>query len=467
MKKSLFARILILILCLSLVLCGCNKASEGGGDADSEGGGGSGKSQSAGEKVVGAFGDTLSAIFADGASTDVIEDALKTGKITITVGDEIENVLYINSEKELLADELKMNMDGVELNAELYLNEEALIVALPDILDDAYGVNLNTLMKDLKGSYIWEMMGTDYETAIGELESGMGDVTALMDQFKPVMEGLETAVDSALKCVDSSVTQGTVTVDGQDVEATIVTYSFGNEELKKIVDIIFDYVEDYSDVLTEMGGDMGDMIEEMEGAREEAKAALDEVEIDFNLVTNINADNGCIMTIDGTLKAVVEGEEMNLKLDGDFGVNPADSDNYTLILSAVEDGETYEMLSMVMDRTVSGSDMTYDMVISAEGYEVFSAELEYNTDSSAYSLTLDADGDTVSVNGTYKLTDDYFEFSVGTINTDGYDQEINVKVVIEAISAGEIPKAPSYTNILTMSEDKWMDLAEKLQNFAG
>lgn len=466
MKKSLFARILILILCLSLVLCGCNKASEGG-DADSEGGGGSGKSQSAGEKVVGAFGDTLSAIFADGASTDVLEKALKTGKITITVGDEIENVLYINSEKELLADELKMNMDGMELNAELYLNEEALIVALPDIVDGAYGVNFNTLMQDLEDSYIWEMMGTDYETAIGEIESGMGDVTALMDELKPLLEGLETAVDSALKCVDSSVTQGTVTVDGQDVEATIVTYSFGNEELKKIVDIIFDYVEDYSDVLTEMGGDMGDMIEEMEGAREEAKAALDDVEIDFNLVTNINADNGCIMTIDGTLKAVVEGEEMNLKLDGDFGVNPADSDNYTLILSAVEDGETHEMLSMVMDRTVSGSDMTYDMVISAEGYEVFSAELEYNADSSAYSLTLDADGDTVSVNGTYKLTDDYFEFSVGTINTDGYDQEINVKVVIEAISAGEIPKAPSYTNILTMSEDKWMDLAEELQNFAG
>lgn len=473
MKKTLFAKILILIMCMALLLCGCNKA---GNDSADGGSGGSGKPKSPAKQTVSAFGNTMSAIFAGGASTQVLEDALKTGKITVTVGDKVENVLYINSEKMQIADELKLDIEGVEVEAEIYLNENDLVVALPEILDDAYGVDLKNLMNDLKDSALWEMMGTDYDEVIGELESSMGDVTELVDQLQPLLEDLRKTIDSMLACVDSSVSSGTVNVDGQDVKATVITYSFDNEDLNEMVDIVFDYVSELSDQLASMGGDIGEIADGIEEGREMVKSTLEQAEIDFKLVINVNASTGYVMTIDGDLKLAMDGEEGTVNFDANFGEDASKSDRYTMDLTATHEGETLELLSVVLDRDVNGSETDYDLIINADGDDVFRATLNYDNDSSAYSLSLGGysyyydyyddtsrtEWDYVTIDGTYKLTDDYFEFSVASVTDDDYSQDIDVKIVIEAISAGEIPKAPSYTNILKMSEKDWMELGEEL-----
>lgn len=463
MKKTMFARILIVLMCLALVLCGCSKS---GNDATDGGSNGSGKPKSPNKQMSNAFSDTLGAIFADGANTEVLEKALKTGKITITVGDMLENVLYISSEKMALADEMKLNVEGMEVDAELYINENDLVVALPGILDGAYGVSFDTLLKDLENSALWELMGTDYESIVGELESSMGDVTELMDQLQPLLEGMGETIDSVLKCVNSSVAEGTATVNGKEVKATIITYSFGNEELGEMVDVLFDYVDELTSTLASMGGEIGDVAGELDAAREEAKAVLEEAEIDFKLVTNINTATGYVMTVDGDLKIVYEGEEAAVNLDANFGEDATKSEQYTIDLTATAEGETVELMSVVLDRIVDGSVTDYDLSVSSEGYEVFTANLEYDSETSAYCLTV-MDGDVLTVDGTYKFTDEYFEFSIGSVKMDGNTEKLDVKIVIEAISASEMPKAPSYTNVLTMSQKDWEKLAEELSELMG
>lgn len=479
MKKSIFAKLLIMILCLSLVLCGCagtsgNNDSDGDGNKTSNQGdtNKNNKGDTVEDKAMASLGNTLSAIFGVDADYSGMEDALESGKITLTVGDYVENVLYINTKDFAVADQLELNIEGVELGAELYVNENELVLSVPGILDDAYGVSFDTLATDLEDSLIWELVGMSYEDFMAELEASLGDVNDLMDQVDPTMNDLAGALEDALECIDSEITEGKATVDGKEVNAIIVTYSMTAKDMENMLNIMIDWFEGYAEEMGDMASasadvDMDELMDSMDEARDALELFFEEGDASFEMVVNINADTGYVMTVEGEFVAEMEGEEAAINLNIDLGEDASKSDEYTMTLSATAEGETTDVMEVVLDREADGSELTYDLSVSVMEMEMFTATLEYDTDSYEYALTMEADGEEIGFDGIFKMTKDEFTFSVENIDMYGEKMAVDVSISIEAVSANKIPKAPRYTNILTMSEDEWADLLTVLSEYFG
>ena len=465
MKKSLFARLLIVILCLSLVLCGCKKSD---GESKGEKGGENNAASlpdTPEEIAATSLGRTLSAIFGGEGDLGILNGEPDCCKLTVSVAEYVENVMYIDANKLNIVDELSLNMDGVEIDAAIYLDKTDLVVALPGLVDGAYGVNLKTLAKDLENSELLAMLGIDIDDLKNELGIAMDEMAELMEQMDSYTDGMEEALESALSNIDKTVVEGTATVDDQEVDAIIVTYSLDTEGLLNMIEELGAGVADYLEKLSStMGEDMevGDISGELDAMMGELESTLADADLNAELVVNINAETGYIMTVEGEFKGTVEGENGGVTLDIDFGVNAAESDKYTLNIGTISDDEEMDVLQIILNRDITDAEVNYELSLKAAGVEVGSAALNYDKKSGAYELSLEADGAQFSANGIYKLTAKSLELSVDSINVDGDKTDINVKILLEQISANRIPKTPNYKNILKLSQEEFVKLANEL-----
>lgn len=498
MKRSMFAKLLIMILCLALVLCGCSD-SAGNDDVDGEKKGSSkvevnndeddpdnnedeGPAQNVAvtpeEKAEVALSKTLGAIFSADADVDVLEDALECGKITISVGDYVDNVLYIDSNDFQIADELSLNIEGFQLDAELYFNEEDLVLAMPGVVDGAYGIHFDSLATDLEQSAIWGLMGVDYETAMAELGVALEEITSVMDTVDPTMNDLEGALEDALANVDKTVTEGTANVDGEDVDAIIVTYSMDSAAMQEMVEVMIDWYAGYMDDMAnsfagfvEVDMDMDELTAELDAAKNSVEDFFVENELKAELVVNINAETGYIMTAEGEFSGVVDGDEGGVYLSVDLGKDASKSDEYSIeLISRGDDGEAG--ISLVLERETNGTETVYELTMSAsddsEMMELMTATLTYDSASYEYEISLASDGEEFAINGICKLTANEFELSLDSATSYGETVDIGLVLKVEAISASQIPQMPaSYINLLTMSENDWMDLITELSMAFG
>lgn len=460
MKKTWFAKILIVMLCLSLVLCGCNKSEgENGGKSDSA------SLPNTPEEIADtSYGRTLSAIFGGDGNWGLLGKNMDCSKVTVSVGDYVDNVMYIDTNRMQIADELNVNFDGVEVEAGIYLNENELVLTLPGLVDGAYGVNLDTLVDDLKDSELLALLGINMDQLEEEYGFTLDAIDDMLDTMDAYVDEMESLADSALKNVDKTVTEGKVTVDGQEVDAITVTYSLDSEGLKNIVNELGTWYTDYmKDLAAAVKLDMGldSVIGEIDGVMAEVETALSELDFSAKVVVNVNAETGYIMTVDGEVEATVEGETATFTLDVDLGVNAAESDKYTLTVGAVADGEQMDVLKLVLKRESTDAKENYDLSVKAAGFEVANAQLAYDKGTGAYELEVNAADVEFALKGTYKLTDKSMEFSVESINLDGDKTEINAKVLVEKISASSIPKMPEYKNILKLSQQDILDLVNE------
>ncbi len=480
MRNSLFAKLLVMLLCLCLVLCGCAESADN--DKVTVKNEQANKNEDNNpftppapltpeEKAEASLGNTLSAMFISDADFGILEDDLTNSKITIAVGDYLENVLYLNAEDFQLADELSVNIDGVSLNAAIYADEHDLALTLPGMVDGAYGVSFDTLATDLPGSAIWQLMGTDYEEVMGEVNSVLGQITDSLDTALSSTEELEDLLEDILDNVDKKTTEGTVTIDGEDVDAIIVTYALDADGIQEIVDIVIDYVEDtYMGSYADIQG-MEDyeevMTEEFDSIRSEVDAFFAEADIDAELVTNINAETGYIMTVEGEVAFAFEGEEGTLNLDIDLGKDASASDAYSMKLYATTGDATMDILGLELARAVSGSKTTYTLTCDSTDGELLTASLSYDSSNYAYAIEAEMDSETIGVNGIFKLTDDVLEFTVDSVEAAGETTEIDLVIKVEAAKASDIPDVPKYTNILQMSEDELTELLMELSTAFG
>ncbi len=484
MKKSFLAKLLIVILCLSLVLCGCSGAADNkddgkNDDKTSNQGDGNKNDDDKGnkeeatpeEKAEAAIGNTLSAIFSSDVDLGILEDAMECGKVTISMGDYIENVLYINTNDFNVADQLSLNIEGAELGAELYVNDEDLVIAVPGILDGAYGISFDTLASDLEDSLMWEMMGLDYDEVMGQLNEYLEGLDGMLGGMDSSMNDLAGALEEALDYVDRDITEGIAKVNGKDVPAVIVTYTITSDNLHKMLNVMIDWFEGCAeemgleDTMESAGmGRLSDTIGEMKSSMDEF---FKEGTMDVELVVNVNAETGYIMTADASVVGAMEGEESTILMNVNLGEDVTKSDEYTLTVSSTFEDETMDILEIALERDSNGSEISYDFSVYSYDAEVFAASFEYDSASYEYNLSVKADESAVTIEGTYKLTDDEFEFFVDYIEVDGESMDIGLLVTAEPVSASEIPDAPEYKNILTMTEDEWNALLEVLNSFSG
>lgn len=471
MKKSIFAKILILVLCLSLVLCGCGKDTPANDDDPT-------KAPTSGQPTDPTKGPNSDPSDPSTPGDDPLSGLLgnmEYSKVTLTVGDMLTNVMYVDAANLKFVDQLKLNIEGTEVNAQLYLNQHELVVALPDFVSDAYGINFDTLATDLPSSAIWGMMGTSYDDFMDQLNERLGGVLDTMENLEVMfsgadkcLESLAAALEKALENVEQTTTTGKVDIYGKNVDAEIVKYSVDSAAMEKIVNTLIGWCEENANDLSGLLGEDILTSKDITDAMNEAKTAVssffDNADLEASLAMNFNPASGALMSINGSFAGTIDGIEDGLYLNLILGENPAESDLYSFsILDSRNDGFSVTLGHEVVD-TKTTFTLTASNVISGEADAMFVGTVSYDTASNKYSASLTADGATYAVNGTCKVTDETFEFTVDTLNADGEEMALNLKLLAESISASEIPNAPKYTNLLKMSEAELMELLEK---FAG
>lgn len=470
-KRSFLAMLLIFVMCFALVFSGCNQA----GDSDKPDDDTKSKDKTTSNQIADSLDKTLGALFGKNPAADVIEQAFKGGKVTVEIDGVFQNVLYMDAQAGCFADVLKVGDQEQMIDLSLYLEGSELAVASPILLgNQAYGIDFSTLEQDLKDSEIWSLLGMSYE----ELQDQLGfDIGQILDALEDTMDAASDMGDvfaDALKGIETTQEEGTVTIHGTAVKAINVKYHVTSQDIYELVKVYLDQSEKLmKDMMDTVAGAMGMDVEQMmsqmglDETRQELKAIFDEIDIQGDLVVSISPDTQYIMCVTADASGTVEGEAFSMDMDLVLGTNPANSDKYTFSLLMNSDGETSGITAEIV-RTTSGSvDISTIQVNGVRGEETktfLTGHLSYDDSNGAYELALTSDGDTMAFTGCYQQSDDNLHFTLDTMTTNGEAQQIGLHVCVEVISNAEIPKIPSYKNILRLSQE---ELSELLGGFMG
>lgn len=470
-KLSVFARLMILVMCLALVFCGCKKSEEGPATNPKD---------EANSAVGDALDKTLGGLLGGGSS--VVEDVLACGKITVSVGSMGENILYIDSNAGTFADILKINADGQEVTVNLYGNNGEIAVQVPSVLGDvAYGLNLNTLMEDLKNSPIWAMTGMSFE----DLESQLGiDFEAILDTYAGMFETMagsaDVIMDKIFAHVDVKTTAGKVTINGTEVDATIITYTFDENDVKNIIFELIDWAEStIRKMATELTENLGSMMGEsvnvdalmsqmdMDAIKKEVSDALAGKDMNFTLAMNINASSGMLMSVNAEMAATINGVDGKIYADLILGADPANSDKYTLDIGGCkadgsEKGGFLVTLERDLDQAVQVTTLKVEQYMGTQSRVLLNGSLTYDTTNSKFVLAGNAGGSELRVDGMYKETETSLEFGIDSVTTGGNTVAVDLLVKFETINGSDVPKMPSYKNPLKMDMTELMELLQGL-----
>lgn len=475
-KHTVFAKVLIVLLCIAMLFSGCKGKDSGSDNPESN------KPTTPGEILEDTLDKTL------GGAPSILEEALKCGKITVKYQDSVENVLYLDADGSRIVDQLMLKMDSEEYNLNIFGSEDSLAVSAPEILGDvAYGIVFSTLENDLQNSPLWEMAGIDYEEVLSQAGLGDLDISDVLDMTGRAMEimmGFEDAMDDAMAKIESSSSEGTVSINGKDVEATIVTYKVTDDMVSEMSDILIDWAEDaINDVIADVketlnNEQVNDALEELEIPFDELRNQIEEMfgDIDFtlNVNVNVNAESDYLMSVnaDVVIKYVGDneedaGEEVSAFCNIVLGEDPSNSNKYTFEVGATNpDGETVGAKAEI-SRDITDAEAKYALSLKVseggEENEVFTGNLTYNKENNKFTASAEVDGNELKVTGSYKLTDDVLMLGLDKITVDGDTMDIGVEVSIESINSSEIPNTPDVKNLLTMSEADFQELAEKIQ----
>jgi hypothetical protein len=491
-KNSVLVMLLIVLMCVSLVFTGCQKAGDNGDNGDDETTSTTGDKkdpekedvtfETPGEQVTYAFDQTMSAMIKTDAIGSVLGEAIKGGKITVEVADMIENVLYLDVMGNQYADILTIEQDGEAIEVGAYLKNGKLAVSAPMLFgDEAYGIDFNTLDADLKNSELWALMGTTYEEFVSQ--SGI-DFDALMGAVEDYMDAIADAgssLEDSLKNVEVTSEEGTVTINGETVDAVNVKYHMTSDDVQDVMDAYLDEMENmmdamkdsFADVLT--GVDMDEIMADMDfdTIRDEMVDVFANVDLAGDLVISIDPETQYIMSISHDITGTFDGEEGKIDMDLVLGVDPTNSDKYSFTMFVEADGDRMGAtvdLTFASEGSVDTTTLTVNEVYNDETTPMMTGKLTYDNASGAYDVSMTANEETIGVTGIYKVSADKFEFSVETIvsNSDyeEYTQEIGLRLSVEAIDKAEMPEMPNMKNILKMTQDEWTELLSLFEGFA-
>lgn len=481
-KRSLFAKLLIMLLCFALLFSGCKKSDDGGKDE-----GGEPTTPKAADQQLSYSADkTLGALLSNGMASSVFQNAEKMGKVTVEYRDVFTNELYIDSANKYIADFLEVNADGEEVKGEVYYQNGALAVLIPELLgDDALGLDFNTLQTDLENSDLWGLLGVNYEDLLKAYDIDMDRLTSTVVDTLDSLGSLENVVSEAAKDVSITSENKKVTVNGEEVDAIVVTVKLTSADVEKMLLAYYDWLEEiYGQMMKDLDDSIGNVdLEDMlavdlesmfDEYQDDIKDTFSEVDLTLDCVVNINAQTEYMMTLDLDVAGTVDGEEGAVRVDLNLGKDPSTSNKYTLALIGESDGEVLGRYDLELSKTSNGSTNETSLVVTStevvdgadkdQVEELFNATISYNEDDSKYSLSVSADGDTVTFEGVYKYTDKVFELSIDKVIAEGAADISEISgLVIRVEALDQVPQMPAYQNILQMSQD---ELTEFFNRFA-
>ena len=466
-KVSLISMLVVLILCVAMVFTGCNGMSAKSVSKDPE------------KQIVESMQKTMAAI---GLTTsDVLAKAMEKGEITIELGNDVKTTLYTNAEKKQYVDHLfiKDQDSGQKVDLDLYYKDKEIAIEAPAFFGEgAYGVNLNDFKKDLKDSILLEMMETDYDTFMDENEEAFDKLMELLDELgktenKSLLE-LKTEIDKVMDQVQVTASDAEIEIDGTKIKVVDVTYAMTTEHIRDLTEVFFDWYDDQLKSFEEM--DASDLIElesdvDIDDIRDELEDVLDEIDGTCNITFSINTENEYISKINVDMDGEVDEENITVDMTITLGADPSKTNKMSLVVNMTNpDGDEAEM-SIVYEKVKDeGSKYEADITFETDGFGddvEMEINVKYDRDTKDFRVTMEANDSELEINGAYEGTESKLTVEIETISVDGDEEEVGLKLVAEATDGKSMPDMPKYENLLKMSEEDFLELAEKIEDLSG
>lgn len=436
---------------------------------------------------------------------EVFNDVLNGGSIEVTMNtkelsdDELDMdvtaKLYTDAAAKKFAVDAKVDLEGSELAANAWIDEEDIIVQCEDLLDDAYGISLKELQENLEDSAVLEMIGIDMDelTAsmelVSEMEIDEKTMLALQEDTTDLVEKvLKQFAKSVQEYAEIEKGKKELSFNGEKVNTKTIEITVDGEQLAEIIYEVAEYlseskdlsalleeyvvlIEDYSAALEEEV-DADEMIDEVYEAldmlMDESDTIADELEeVEFNVVAYLNS--GALVGVDfaveeegdDELKVSVKAgptledlkeisvtiEEYDSKTSVVYAVDADDSKSYEATLKVREDGEVVASGSISWDKKAGD----YKCKFTETNYDWWDEE-EYT--------------DEYTISGSLLKEKDCYNLELKkVIYKDGYyDEEEEIKLGIDICfdTSDKQPSKPDYVEVLTMTEDELTELAEDL-----
>ena len=472
MHKKLLALLLVLTMLFSIALTGCNKTVTTDKD-DAE------KAETVTERLNLSLVKTADAILESSGATEVVKAVAERGCVHISLANVLTNTLYLDSTNNSYADRLVMVDGGNEFEFNLIGNPDEVAVSGTMFGNKTYGVNLNTLLTDMKDSAIWSMLGSDYDTMMSENKNAIQDMINLMQgsafNFEETTQDAADKITDVLEGVNPKEETCEIEVGGEKVSAIKITYTLTETELLEIVDVYIGIMEDMTGELmdsmtsvniqgTTTKEDAATMFEEM---RNEFVAEFEGVSFTADLSYYLNTKTDYLMkiTADGTV--TYEGETAAVSMYCDLGKDPTESNCYDMKFTATSKDGNVISAQVTASRETNGDTSAYKLsVVLGNGSDEnkMTVTVEHNSKTNAYSASVEISGaEILSCTGICELTDKRLALTVDTITSGPETAELGLEIVLEAITAEQMPTVGAYENIFTLDETGLMELVMAIE----
>lgn len=466
MKKKLSLLIVLaLILSMTIALTGCGELTAKSVEKDPN------------KQIMESMVSTMEAIFGTEQSPqDILKAAMQKGVITVEGDDNFHNTLAINADEKSFSNVLNLKEGRQELNLTLYGKDRELAFEIPEMIGEGvYGVNLETLIEDLKDSVLWQYLDISYEDFLEAYEE---DYNQFMDQLSKLdqkdtqksLEELKKELEAVVAKLSVYAKDEEITVDGEAMKVVNVYYEFTEDDLHDLMNVYIDWQEDQAGAMGEMLGGTGNgsYDEYYEEMRAEMDAFFAETDGECVLTFTLNPKTKYIMLINlSFVGEMADQEDASLNISVDLGADPAASNAFKVrcVIDA-EDEETGEV-ELIWERDHNDKKNAGEVTfISAFGGDSDTIALSYAWDKAdgGFEVSMEADGSEISVSGKYNLEDNAFRLEIDKLNVDGEEQEGTLKLFVAATDGKEVKTMPEYINLAKITEEQLQEIVQAIEN---
>ncbi|MBQ8826830.1 MAG: hypothetical protein IJ007_07040 [Oscillospiraceae bacterium] len=404
----------------------------------------------------------------------IFEKALKDGTFTFEMaaeGLDISGSCYINEKNKQSSQLYTVGEEGNK--AEIYFSADKNNVKFGTIGNSGehiYSADLETLEEDFKKSLFapgsgseLELSQSDYDTFIESL----GEITALVNGGENAQDEkaakLEAAVEQILnENLPAVEEKADAVIDGVEVKANILTYTFDKNVIKQLADV---YMDTVIEEMTAQGS--FDEYYTADDVRTEFNEKYNSIEaLDVKLIYYVNSKSNCMMKSDINAAVTAGGETVTVDGTVTFGAEPVALGKKTVDLKAAVSGQEYTA-SIVYDY-ISDDRTEVSVDVAGQGMTLQVVKLVFEKGEGRYTVSADIPvlTATASMGGALTAGDNSVEFTVDTVKYSYADTEesVDVSMKLTALQGGTFYDMEAEKSFFELTEEEITAFAENAEN---
>ncbi|MCR5005253.1 MAG: hypothetical protein K6A77_05060 [Clostridiales bacterium] len=308
---------------------------------------------------------------------------------------------------------MDVDVMGMAYSAQLYCDEDGLLLALPGLLSNTYSVPFKTAEQELSTSIFAPGSGSQYALDQNSYDQLIQAIQMMNKLRENLPNGNDIAGDireqleqQGLK-PEFQTEKGSFTVDGETLNGTVATLDLDTEKMVQYVNFFKSYITDYV-------GKLQQSIPELSGELnlDDFDDIINQLRND-NICAHIELDiyNNYVVAMDIEIYDSANRSENSAHIKGEFGKDPSKSDHAVLYLIRGA-SEEYARVDYNISEN-SSSRYACTVVVTVQGTPGFTASFDW--DKSSGNFNFNAMG-MFTMNGNAKIDGRKLTMSLGEIS---------------------------------------------------